>query len=212
MSGPGTRRRALLLGVPAAGLLAAGGCGTLVGPDRPAPTWYVLDDREAAPGTAPAGPRIDKVLLVAPVQASAFDETRMLAFGRTADTRSHYQFAGWTELPARRLGDLVERRLAARGRFAAVGQTTSGLRGDLVLQLSLDHVYHDLSATPGQGRIAVRAELVHWRERRLLARRRFARSEAVGQEAADAAVRGLQRATASLLDELCPWVESVAAG
>ncbi len=58
----------------------------------------------------------------------------------------------------------------------------------------------------------MRAELLQWRERRLLARRRFERSEPVAHEAADAAVRGLQRATASLLDELCPWVESVAAG
>jgi cholesterol transport system auxiliary component len=211
MNGSRARRRALLLGVPAAGLLAAGGCGSL-GLDRPTPTWYVLDDPEAAPGTAPGGARIDKVLLVAAVQASAFDESTMLAFGRTADTRAHYQFAGWTERPARRLGELVERRLAARGRFAAVGQTTSGLRGDLVLQLSLDHLYHDLSTTPGQARIAVRAELLQWRERRLLARRRFERSEPVAQEAADAAVRGLQRATVSLLDELSAWVEAAAAG
>lgn len=204
-------RRALVRALPAAAaLLAAGGCVSIGGGDLPASVWYLLEDRGQT--AAAEGAPIARALLVGPVQASAFDESSMLAYGREPGTRAHYRFAGWTERPARRIGVLVERRLAARGRFAAVAQTTAGIRGDLLLNLSLEHLYHDVSASPGVARVALVAELVRWDERALLARRGFERTEPVHREAADAAVDAVNRAFSSLLDELCPWVEAAARG
>lgn len=202
-------RRAFVRAAPAAAaLLAAGGCVSIGGGDPPASLWYLLEDRGPA---APAeGAPIARVLLVGPVQASAFDESSMLAYARAPGSRAHYRFAGWTERPARRIGMLVERRLASRGRFAAVAQTTAGIRGDLLLNLSLEHLYHDVSASPGVARVALAAELVRWNERALLARRGFERTEPVQREAADAAVDAINRAMTALLDELCPWVEAAA--
>jgi len=205
---PGRRR--LALGVPAALLVAGSGCGSLVG-DTPAPVWYLLEDPGSSAGPAAGAPLVGQSLLVAPVLASPFDDSVMLAYGRESGTRAHYRFAGWTERPARRIGLLVERRLAGRARFASVAQSTAGIRGDLMLNLSLEHLYHDVSSSPGRARVALVAELVHWRERALLARRSFERTEPVAREAADAAVDAINRAFAALLDELCPWVEEAAA-
>jgi len=205
-----SRRRRVALGVPAVLVLAGSGCGSLVG-DTPAPVWYLLEDLGPAAGPAAGAQPIAQNLLVAPVLASSFDDSVMLAYGRAANTRAHYKFAGWTERPARRIGLLIERRLAGRARFASVAQSTAGVRGDLMLNLSLEHLYHDVSSSPGRARVALIAELLHWRERVLLARRSFERTAPVAREAADAAVDATNRAFSALLDDLCPWVEETAA-
>ena len=141
------RRRALALALPLGAIALGGGCVSIGGGDTPAPVWYLLEDRgaSAAQSRGPSGAAgtaasagatgttgrgtaapIDRVLLIGPVLASSFDEGSMLAYSRQPGTRAHYQFAGWTERPAPRIGVLVERRLAARGSFAAVAQGTAG--------------------------------------------------------------------------------------
>jgi len=208
-------RRRVSVALPAALAMTFGGCVSF-GRDTQVPVWYLLEDPGAAAapgvvaGTPSGAPRIPLSLLVGPVVASSFDESVMLSYGRAAGTRAHYQFAGWTEPPSRRVGVLVERRLAARARFASVAQSTAGVRGDLLLNLSLEHFYHDVSVSPGQARIGLAAELVDWRKRALLDRRRFERTSPVAREDAPAAVVAIGNAFSGLLDELCPWVEETA--
>ncbi|HPU52949.1 MAG TPA: ABC-type transport auxiliary lipoprotein family protein [Burkholderiaceae bacterium] len=208
--GPDAARRALLHLLPVGGLALSAGCTSLLGGDTPAVVQYVLDDRGIGAAAPVAAPRIERGLLVAPVQASAFDDSAMLAYGRGPGSRSHYQFAGWTDRPARRIGWLIERRLAARGRFASVAQSTAGVRGDLMLNLTLEDLYHDVSTPPGQARIALVAELVQWRTRSLIARRSFEQSAPAQRENAEAAFDAISRALAALLDELSVWVEAQA--
>ncbi len=207
---PALGRRALLRAMPVGALALAAGCVSISGGDSPQLVQYVLDDRGI--GAAPPAnlPRIDHGLLVAPVLASGFDESAMLAYGRDPGSRAHYQFAGWTDRPARRIGWLVERRLAARGRFASVAQSTAGVRGDLMLNLTLEHMYHDVSSPPGRARIALVAELVQWRTRSLIARRSFDQSAPAERETAEAAFEATGRALAALLDDLSTWVETAA--
>lgn len=225
------RRRAVALGIPLGAVLLAAGCVSIGGGDTPARTWYRLEDlggdaaaasdgSAAAPGASAAqqpgdrsrGQAIEQVLLIAPVLASSFDESSMLAYSRAPGTRAHYQFAGWTEPAANRIGVLVERRFAARGRFAAVARSTAGVRGDLLLNLTLEDLYHDVSSSPGSARLGMVAELVHWRGRKLLARRAFEQTAPVSSESAGAAVDGFNSALAALLDQMTAWVESVAQG
>lgn len=231
MTGPRSRRRALLLCAGGGAVLAASGCVSIGGGDATALVWYRLDDRgdavaapsnaasPAAGGAGAAGAGAGgaasapaPVLLVGPVAAAGFYDSAMLAFSRAPGTLAHYQFAGWSERPGRRIATLVERRLTGRGRFAAVAQSTAGVRGDLLLNLSLEHLYHDVSAVPGTARAALGAELLDWRARRLIARRDFDRSTPVAREAAADAVAAINRALGEVLDELCPWVEAAALG
>ncbi len=208
-AGVDARRRSLALGLPLGALALAGGCVTIGGGDAQSPSWYLLEDGSGTHGSGAraSGAQIERVLLIAPVIASGFDQSNMLAYSRQPGTRAHYQFAGWTQRPAQRIGALVERRLAERGRFAAVAQTTAGVRGDMVLNLSLEHLYHDVSVSPGRARVALRAELVDWHGRSLVARRGFEQDTPVAREDAAAAVDAINLAFAALLDELSPWVE-----
>ena len=214
------RRRAIMLAAAGTAVLSASGCISIGGGDATAPTWYRLDDALAAqptPASSPAtgagasAPPLDRVLLIGPVLTAGFYDSTMVAYSRAPGTLAHYQFAGWTERPGRRIGALVEGRLAARARFAAVAQSTAGVRGDLLLNLSLEHLYHDLATTPGTARIALTAELLDWRARRLIARRSFEHSVPVALAVADAAVPALNGALLAVLDALCPWVEATAA-
>ncbi len=199
------RRQVLALPLLAAGLGA--GC-SVFGSDPQPRHWYRRGDPAAEAGTAAA--RSQRVLLVEAVSSSALHEATALVYSRRPGVFAHYSFASWNEAPARSLGRLVERRLEARGGFAAVGLSTSGLRGDLLLRVSFDDLLHDLSGAPDTGRVAVDAELLDWPGRTRIARRRFAHSVPTTSADAAGATRALGRALSAVLDELAPWVEQAA--
>jgi cholesterol transport system auxiliary component len=191
-----------------ASLALLAGCMSL--PEVPARAYYVLGDL-AKPGVAKPGGEAVRVLLVHPAAASPFYDTQSLAFSRAPGQRAYYQLAGWTERPARRLTELLTGRLESRGGFRSVASSTSGVRGDVLLNLRLEEFYHDAGANPGSARIEVSAELVDIAGRTVLARRRFAQSAPVAEESARAAVAALNQATSGLLDELVAWIESATA-
>ena len=119
---------------------------------------------------------------------------------------AHYQFASWTERPAGRIARLLVRRLAARDAFADVALSTAPVRGDWLLELQLEQMFHDDVSPPGVARIELSADLVDWSARRAVDRRRFAQQEPLVGETSAQAVAAFNRALARLLDELEAWV------
>ncbi len=196
------RRRAL------AGLAALlAGCTT---PGSVPPVkYFVMSD--LAPAQPLAVTPLPQVLAVAGGNEDAFYDGDSLVFSREAGQRGLYQFAAWTDRPSRRLATLAERRLETRGRFAAVSGATAGVNADLVLNLNLVALYHDLTVKPAVARVEAIAELVDWRSRSLLGRRGFAIAVPVAAENAPGAVAAMNRGITSILDALVPWVEDSAA-
>lgn len=181
------------------------------GENTPMQLWYELSDAGAqASGTAPVESRKARqhTLLIGPVASTSFYDGNLLAFSADGRTRAYYQFAAWTERPAKRLGMLVEKRLAGRGMFASVAQSTSGVRGQLLLNLRLDECWHDASSTPGQAHLSFTAELIDWRSRTLIARRSFEGRAPVVEANAAAAATALSQALGSQLDALSAWVDA----
>ena len=202
------RRRLLgaLGALPAASVLP--GCVNLG--DARAHVHYELEDRGP---TRPAagGARGVRTLLVAGVAASAFEDGTGIAYSRAPGARAHYQFASWTERPAGRIARLLVRRLAARDAFADVALSTAPGRGDWLLELQLEQMFHDDVSPPGVARIELSADLVDWSARRAVDRRRFAQQEPLVGETSAQAVAAFNRALARLLDELEAWVLARAA-
>lgn len=170
-------------------------------------SWFTLNDvaqeTEGATNDAP----IKAVLIIGQVDANPFYDTTQLAFSRSDIARAYYQYAAWTERPTKRLATLIERRLAKRQGFIAVANSTAGIRGDLVLNLSLDEIYHDTIAQPASAKLVLHATLIESSTRSLIARKRFAHSAGVSDPEAASAVKALNQATSSLIDELSEWVE-----
>lgn len=197
-----------------AALMVSACVSVIPGEGTPSQFWYELNDLHALPppaGPAPRGGAATRSLLIGPVASTAFYDGNMLAFSADGRTRAYYQFAAWTDRPARRLGVLAEKRLANRGSFLSVAQSTSGIRGDLMLNLTLEQCMHDASTQPGEARVTFTAELIDWRSRTLIARRTFDGQAAVSAPSAIAAVNGLSQALTDQLDAFSAWVEHSAA-
>jgi len=208
---PPTRlsRRRLLIGLGAAApMTLAGGCGLVNAPRR---DFHLLRDANSQ-ANAPAGPAIDKVLLVSSgAMPGLYDSDRMV-FSADGRSRSYFQFGNWSERPAQSLLLLAESRLVRSQRFREVASSTSGVRGDLLLSLRLDELYLDASAEPGQVRLILTAELIDWRSRQLLARRSFARAAAVAHADASGLADAASQAVGVVLGELVAWAAASAAG
>jgi ABC-type uncharacterized transport system auxiliary subunit len=208
----GALRRQLVVALGAAPLASVlPGCVGLG--EAPAHVYYELDDIAAASRPAQAagdrtgaGAARARTLLVAGNAASAFYDSTGLAYSRSAGARAHYQLASWTERPAGRIARLLERRLAASGAFADVASATAAVRGDWLLELQLEQLYHDDSTPPGVARIELTAELTDWVARRTIGRRRFAKAEPLASESAAQAVAAFERALGRLLDDAQRWV------
>ena len=205
MSGgaPDARRRRLVAAAP----LALAGCTLGSAPRR---DFHVLRDA-GAPGGAVPGPAIDKVLLVATDAVPGLYDSERMVFSADGRSRSYFQLGDWSERPAQVLARQAEARLVQAQRFRAVASSTSGVRGELLLTLRLDELYLDASLDPGQVRLDVSAELIDWRERKLLARRSFRQSVAAGSRDAPGLALAGSQAMGALLGELVDWTVASAA-
>ncbi len=201
------RRRSALL-APALALAAVlAGCTGLGA--APAHRYFVL---EAAPTRIiPAAMQRDAVLLVAATTASSFYDTQEIIYSRRPGERAYYQFSSWTEPPNRGLASLLAARVTLGGAFRGAVETTSGVRGGLLLRTHLVEIFHDAASPPGSARIALTAELSDPAGRTLLARRSFSASVPVSSHDAAGAVQGFGQAFASLLDEVALWTAEAAA-
>jgi cholesterol transport system auxiliary component len=174
----------------------------------PAPRidYHALRDLGGIDTKASASPaRIDKVLLLSASAAPTFYDTDRMVFSADGKSRSYFQYGFWTAAPTRRLLTLAEQRLAQAGAFRTVALSTSGVRGDLLLNLRLDELYLDDAANPAQARLSFTADLVDWRQRSLLARRTFSRSQAAPTRDASGLAQAASQATTALLDALVAW-------
>lgn len=197
----------LVLALP----LLAGCVSVSVGSaDVPGLTYYVLADARQAPPVAPAADATARIALQA-AGADPIADSIAIAYSRRPSERAFYQFASWTERPSVRLTQLARQRLASRGRFASVTQLGQPVDSDWLMSISLESLVHDVSTKPGRARLALRAELMHRAERKLVAQRTFTAAPPVAEEAAPAAVAAFAGATADVLDALSDWVEATVA-
>jgi ABC-type uncharacterized transport system auxiliary subunit len=189
-------------------LSACGGINVGIGAESPPQTYLALRDPRM-PGAAPTrrdAPLVPALVIQA-LPADALADTGGIAYARRPHEYAYYQLASWTERPVRLLPRLLQRRLEARGTAAAIGQNGDPLRSDWLLTLSVDALYHDVSVQPGQGRVALTAELHDRRNRQRVARRSFEAAAPAAREDSSAGVEAMSVATGKLFDELLPWLE-----
>lgn len=184
--------------------------GCLGGQNTPATTHFVMTDLTPAVPTAGLAAN-EKNLVVAGAAEDSFYDAENLVYSREQGARAYYHFAGWTDRPSRRLATLVQYRLEARHRFASVSAITAGVNADVLLNVSIVEMYHDLAVSPAVARVQLIGEVVDWKSRTLLGRRSFAVALPVASADAKGAVDAVNRGVTAILDELVPWVEGVAA-
>lgn len=177
-----------------------------VGSDVSPQAYYQLHDSAAAPSRR-AEPLV-AALLLQPLSADASADTASIAYSRRANEFAYYQFASWTERPLRLLPRLLQQRLEARGVAVAAGLIGEPLRADWLLTIAVDTLHHDVSMPPGQGRVALTAELFDRRSRARVARQRFDIAVASASADAPAGAAAMSQALTQAFDRLVPWLEA----
>lgn len=186
------------------------GCGSLsLTNTSPKVDYFVLQDL-ALPTAPTVGtpPRNSRVLLIAGSTSQTLFDSERMVFTKDGISRSYYQFANWSDRPARSMTVLAETRLSRIGGFKTVAQSTSAVRADLLLSLRLNELTHDDSISPGVVRLEVTADLLDWRTRELIARRTFAQKVAVSSRDSNGSAQASNRAVTAILDELSLWVDT----
>jgi len=196
--------RFLLLAALAATLLS--GCFGLAG--RPRPVSHFVLEIPAAASAQPTASRAGVLLLRDTETPGVFQSVR-LVYSRTPGALSYYQYARWSDAPARSLNARLRQRLNDSGPFAAVAPLGAGVRAEYQLNTRLREFFHDAAHAPGVARVTVEAELVRREDGRLLARELFrAEAPAASYDAAGAAA-ALGVASGRLVDELGAWLARV---
>ena len=217
----GARRFTMMwLGLTALSGLA--GCSNPLKNSAPRSEYFVLRDltsgasmsasssagsHSGTAGSAAATPRV--LMITAGASPTLFDSERMV-FSPDGVSRTYYHFANWSERPGRSIVGLAEARLARDPAWKSVVSPVAGVRGDLLLTLKLEEFTHDDSVKPGIMQVAFTAELMDWRQRTLVQRKRFERSVTVEARNAAGAAEAANRAVTRLLDELSVWTRDAA--
>ncbi|MEZ5596133.1 MAG: ABC-type transport auxiliary lipoprotein family protein [Pseudomonadales bacterium] len=133
-----------------------------------------------------------------------------MAYATAPGQREVYQLSTWVQRPTQALLGLLRQRLERRGALATVSILGEGVGGDLLLGIAVEDIYHDAAEKPGVARLTVRADLINRQSRTLLARRTFAATARLAAANPAAFTRAMGEATATLFDELVPWLEASA--
>lgn len=132
----------------------------------------------------PAGARSAPLALrVGAATAATFYDNEAIAYSRAPGTRGYYQLNSWTEVPVRRIAELLDARSNGSGP---------------VLNLHLVEMYHDAAASPGSVRVVLAAEIGG-------KRRLFEATAPAASFDAQGAVRGFNAAVGKVLEEIEAW-------
>ena len=187
-------------------LLLLAGCGSLL-PERDAQNYYRFED--GAPSPTPRPQPLARSVIVAPISSNAVGNAYGMTYSRATGERAFYQYNQWTDRPTLRVAQLLMHRLEARHAFASIANIGSGVAGDVLINVVVDDVVHDLSAGgAGDGRISVMVEVVDRRSRRMLGRRTFVETAPAQAPNAAAGAAAINLAVTQFLDHASAWIES----
>jgi len=183
-------------------LVLLAGC-SLPGKPKDSRNYYVLNDPGPIQRSAVTHPG---TLLIREMDAPVFYQDTRMTYSRAPGTRGHYQYAFWSEPPARRLSWMLRQRLEAAGVFATVVPLGAGVLGDYQLNTRLIDFYHDATHEPGVALLLLDAELVKRDTAALVDHRVFVAQVPVKQYDAQGAADGLGRAANQVIDEMLVWL------
>lgn len=179
------------------------GCTGLAPGRVDAPDTYVLNARLHNPSKRPQG---ELVLAISMPRARAGYDTPRIAYARRPYELEYFAKSEWVDTPARMLAPLLVRAVEHGGGFRAVLQAPSSVPADLRLDTELVRLRHDFGTQPSRVEIALRAQLVDLRARRMAAEREFEEVEIALSEDAYGGVVAANRALERLLARLAAFL------
>lgn len=180
------------------------GCSFQLGGSATAKSFYTLGRID--PASVAHFERRPQRLLIRDPLASGFINSQKILFSRDPLERGQYQFASWVDTPPKLFGDLLERALDLSGLFLTIARQSSVTKADLQLNTDIEEFYHDTSDEPGVARIEIAAELVDFRERVIIASKRFTKAVPVKDYDARGAAEAFSKGIREILAEMTEWL------
>ncbi len=187
--------------------LTLAGCSLIPWTGRQPVTHYILTD----PGPLVFGAYTHRgVLLLREMDVPAFYQVPRLAYSSEAGTRSHYEYARWSEPIGQRLTWLLRQRVEAAKVFDNVASLGSGVLGDYQLNTRLVDFFHESATPPGVVLLILEVELIRRDSAQLIGHRLFVSQIPVARHDAAAAADAMGVAANQVVDELILWLEQAA--
>jgi cholesterol transport system auxiliary component len=195
-------RAALSAAVLAAFLWIGHGCSVLP-PQAEPPSLHVID-AVPAPTRAPA--RRTQTLELAPLRAAPGCDTPAMMYSTTPHALEPFALHRWADAPARMLAPLLLRALEETEAFAAVVPGPSAAAADWRLDVELLRLRQDFAVKPSRAEVALRAQLVDLRNRRVVATRYVDAAVAATSDDPKAGVVAVNAAVAEALGTVAAFV------
>ena len=175
------------------------GCTALQPPRADSPTLYLLN---AQPAGVAARPQRELALSIGTPRARPGFATPQMAYVRRPPRLDYYAKNRWVDTPARMLSPLLLQALAQAGGFRAVVPEASAVGTDLRLDTELIRLQQDFVAQPSRVQLALRAQLIDLKARKVIATKEFDAEETAPSEDAYGGAVAANRALARVLDEV----------
>ena len=148
-----------------------------------------------------------KGILLIPV-ATTQPEFDTVAIARARDPQAldYYKKGHWADTPGRMLTPLIVQMLESTGAFAAVVIPTNYSEGDLLLELDVIRLQHELWVQPSRVRLAVRGKLFDLASGHVLGTQIFETVAVTPDEGAAGVARAADAALAQMLAQLRDFV------
>jgi cholesterol transport system auxiliary component len=185
-------------------------CCSIAPPATDATRAYLLNPTVSfAKNTVdPANADNGTLLISMPRAQPGFDTPRMAYLLRPYEL-DYYAVNRWVDAPARMLVRPLTQAMEGTGLWRAVVQTPNTARSDYRLDCDNLALEQQFFSNPSRVRIALRAQLVELKGRRIIAARDFEVFESAASEDAYGGVTAADKALAALLQQLAAWLGAV---
>jgi len=184
------------------------GCGLLL-PSYQADQVFVL-----APQPIEFEPRSDIIpstLLIEQSTASRYLDSQRLLYTKNGETLAAYQYALWSDPPTERLTGLMLRAFESRHAFEQVTSGNLFVRANYLLRTEITQAVHRTDPQPGVAVFSMRAQLLRFSTRELVASNLFTQQVDLQSFDAVGAVHALSVASEQVIRQLVVWTEEILA-
>lgn len=202
-SAPRRSARRSLHGLAAVLLLA--GCTGLPAPETVSQNIYVLDSQ---PVLKSAPVRRNLVLAVSTPRSRPGFDSPQIAYVQQPHELNYFVTSRWVAPPARMLEPLLLQSLGQTEGFRAVVPAAGAVPADVMLDVELIRLQHDFRTRPSQVRLALRAQLIDVRGKRVLAVKQLDETENAATDDAYGGVAAANRLVQRVLGQLADFCVS----
>jgi len=184
-------------------LLLLGGCSLPFSLGSQPKTIYRLTPEIGSVGSLES---TGKRLAIREIFSAGYIDSHRVVFSRELGQLGSYQYATWSELPAKQIADSLLMSLQKQGAFQSVARTTSGSIADLQLNCELIDFTHELFGGESKVHVTLQVELIDLQTRKILHQKLFDIQESVEKNDVEGAIAGFNRAVEKLVKELTSWL------